>query len=114
MLLCILHSSDFLRRSYNFSSIPYVWVDIETDLLLRFHYAIVRSDVSSPQTLLAFPPLYLSGPLNTQYTRPLFWILMLETLYQSICMFFIPYLAYHTSDVGLYELGAVYTTVAVK
>ncbi len=40
---------------------------------------------------LAFPQLYLRGIRGLEYTRTKFWLYMIDGLYQSVVVFFIPY-----------------------
>jgi len=43
---------------------------------------------------LAFPQLYVRGIRGLEYTRTKFWLYMLDDLYQSAVVFFIPYLVW--------------------
>ncbi|KLO12310.1 phospholipid-translocating P-type ATPase [Schizopora paradoxa] len=43
---------------------------------------------------LAFPQLYLRGIRGLDYTRTKFWLYMFDGLYQSVIVFFIPYLVW--------------------
>ncbi|PCH37130.1 phospholipid-translocating P-type ATPase [Wolfiporia cocos MD-104 SS10] len=43
---------------------------------------------------LAFPQLYIRGIRGLEYTRLKFWLYMLDGLYQSVIVFFIPYLVW--------------------
>ncbi|KAG2004863.1 phospholipid-translocating ATPase [Coprinopsis cinerea AmutBmut pab1-1] len=43
---------------------------------------------------LAFPQLYVRGIRGLEYTRTKFWLYMLDGLYQSVVVFFIPYLVW--------------------
>lgn len=43
---------------------------------------------------MAFPQLYKPGILGVAYTRTRFWLYMLDGLYQSAAVFFIPWAAY--------------------
>ncbi|KAL6302940.1 phospholipid-translocating P-type ATPase [Sparassis latifolia] len=43
---------------------------------------------------LAFPQLYIRGIRGLEYTRLKFWLYMLDGLYQSVVVFFVPYLAW--------------------
>jgi phospholipid-translocating ATPase len=43
---------------------------------------------------MAFPQLYIRGILGLDYTRGRFWLYMLDGLYQSAIIFFIPLLVY--------------------
>lgn len=43
---------------------------------------------------VAFPQLYMRGIRGLEYTRTKFWLFMLDGLYQSAVVFFIPYLSF--------------------
>ena len=43
---------------------------------------------------MAFPQLYIRGIRGLEYTRLKFWLYMLDGLYQSAVVFFIPYVAW--------------------
>ncbi|KAH9913379.1 phospholipid-translocating P-type ATPase [Amylocystis lapponica] len=43
---------------------------------------------------LAFPQLYVRGIRGLEYTRSKFWMYMLDGLYQSVIVFFIPYFSW--------------------
>ena len=43
---------------------------------------------------LAFPQLYVRGIRGLEYTRLKFWLYMLDGLYQSAVVFFIPFCAW--------------------
>lgn len=43
---------------------------------------------------LAFPQLYTRGILGLEYTRTKFWAYMFDGFYQSIIVYFIPYLSF--------------------
>lgn len=67
---------------------------------------------------MAYPQLYKRGILGLEYNRIIFWAYMIDGLYQSAVVFFIPYLvyAYGLSLVGSgYDISAqveLGTTVA--
>ncbi|EGN94457.1 hypothetical protein SERLA73DRAFT_96604 [Serpula lacrymans var. lacrymans S7.3] len=68
---------------------------------------------------LAFPQLYVRGIRGLEYTRSKFWLYMLDGLYQSVVVFFIPYLvwtlglAVSWNGKGIDSLSDFGTTVAV-
>jgi phospholipid-translocating ATPase len=43
---------------------------------------------------MAFPQLYIRGIRGLEYTRTKFWLYMLDGLYQSTVVFYIPYLVW--------------------
>ncbi|OJA07656.1 hypothetical protein AZE42_09081 [Rhizopogon vesiculosus] len=68
---------------------------------------------------LAFPQLYVRGIRGLEYTRTKFWFYMLDGLYQSAVVFFIPYLVWQLglavsyNGRGIDSLADFGTTVAV-
>ncbi|EEB95167.1 hypothetical protein MPER_05907 [Moniliophthora perniciosa FA553] len=68
---------------------------------------------------LAFPQLYIRGIRGLEYTRAKFWAYMLDGLYQSAVVFFIPFLVWTLgltaswNGKGLESLSEFGTTVSV-
>ncbi|KAH7433506.1 hypothetical protein KP509_07G072400 [Ceratopteris richardii] len=67
----------------------------------------------SPQTLLKYPGLYMSGQQNESYNRPLFWLTMLDTLWQSLVLFYVPYFTFIHSTVDIWSVGSLWTIAVV-
>ncbi|XP_015906001.1 phospholipid-transporting ATPase VA [Parasteatoda tepidariorum] len=63
--------------------------------------------------LLKYPVLYRQGRKGEVHTKYSFWVNMLDAIYQSIATFFIPYMAYYDSDVGIWEFGTTICTACV-
>ena len=69
---------------------------------------------------MAFPQLYTRGIKGLDYTRAKFWLYMLDGLYQSTVVFFIPYLSFtggasiSWSGKVLDSLADLGTTVAIS
>ncbi|XP_046811549.1 phospholipid-transporting ATPase VD [Lucilia cuprina] len=59
--------------------------------------------------LLKNPYLYKNGRLGLAYKPHDFWIILLDSLYQSLVVFFIALCAYAGSEVGIWEFGATIT-----
>nr|XP_028573239.1 probable phospholipid-transporting ATPase VB isoform X2 [Podarcis muralis] len=73
---------------------------------------VLDKDVSAG-TLLSLPGLYKSGQ-NSEVYKPLtFWVAILESFYQSLICFFVPYLAYLDSDIDIFRFGTTINTVAL-
>nr|XP_020664948.1 probable phospholipid-transporting ATPase VB isoform X2 [Pogona vitticeps] len=73
---------------------------------------VLDKDISA-ETLLSLPELYKSGQ-NSEVYKPLtFCIAILDAFYQSLICFFIPYLAYQDSDIGVFTFGTTVNTVAL-
>ncbi|KAF9238250.1 phospholipid-translocating P-type ATPase [Melanogaster broomeanus] len=68
---------------------------------------------------MAFPELYIRGIRGLEYTKLMFWSYVLDGLYQSAVIFFIPYLVWTSglatswNGKGIDSLGDFGTTVAV-
>lgn len=68
---------------------------------------------------MAFPQLYIRGIRGLEYTRTKFWLYMADGLYQSVIVFFIPYLVWTVGTPnswngrGINSLADFGTTVAV-
>ncbi|KAI0635354.1 phospholipid-translocating P-type ATPase [Trametes polyzona] len=60
---------------------------------------------------LAFPQLYVRGIRGLEYTRLKFWMYMLDGLYQSAVVFFIPYLIW-TLDIAVSWNGKTIESLA--
>lgn len=73
---------------------------------------ILDKDVSH-RTLFYLPPLYGAGQRGEAYSQPLFWITMVDTLWQSLVLFFVPYFVYSETDIDLYGLGLLWCMAVV-
>ena len=68
---------------------------------------------------LAFPQLYVRGIRGLDYTRTTFWLYMLDGLYQSAIVYFIPYLAWSLdlavswNGKGIDSIADFGTTIAI-
>ncbi|KAJ7536498.1 hypothetical protein O6H91_12G071800 [Diphasiastrum complanatum] len=67
----------------------------------------------NPQTLLRIPALYGSGQRNEGYNQRLFWFTMLDTLWQSLVLFYVPFFTYRESTVDMYSLGSLWSIAVV-
>ncbi|KAL2461079.1 Phospholipid-transporting ATPase 1 [Abeliophyllum distichum] len=67
----------------------------------------------SRTTLLRYPQLYGTGQRQESYNGKLFWVTIMDTLWQSIAAFFVPLLAYWGSDVDRSSLGDLWTIAVV-
>lgn len=73
---------------------------------------VLDKDVPA-EVLLAVPHLYRSGQNMQEYQPHMFWMNMVDALYQSLVCFFIPYFTYSDSDVDLFTWGTPITTLAL-
>ncbi|XP_056012522.1 phospholipid-transporting ATPase VD-like isoform X2 [Ostrea edulis] len=65
---------------------------------------VLDKDLSS-ETLLKFPHIYRMGIYDTQYTRFSFFIALLDSIYQSIVLYWVAHFAYDSEQVGIWEFG---------
>lgn len=73
---------------------------------------ILDKDLSR-RTLLQYPQLYGAGHREECYNTKLFWLTMMDTLWQSAVIFFIPFLAYRHSTVSGSSIGDLWTLAVV-
>ncbi|XP_077199553.1 phospholipid-transporting ATPase VA isoform X2 [Paroedura picta] len=73
---------------------------------------VLDKDVPS-DILISVPHLYKSGQDMEEYQPHMFWMNMIDALYQSLVCFFIPYFTYYDSDVDIFSWGTPVTTVAL-
>lgn len=75
-------------------------------------FGILDKDLSR-RTLLKYPQLYGAGHRQECYNKSLFWITMIDTLWQSAVAFFIPLLAYWSSTIDASSIGDLWTLAVV-
>lgn len=73
---------------------------------------ILDKDLSH-RTLLQHPKLYGAGHRQESYNLHLFWITMLDTLWQSLVLFYIPLYTYRGSSIDIWSLGSLWTIAVV-
>ncbi|KAH9603626.1 hypothetical protein KSS87_014153 [Heliosperma pusillum] len=67
----------------------------------------------SHKTLLQHPKLYGAGHRQESYNLQLFWLTMLDTLWQSLVLFYIPLYTYKNSTLDIWSLGSLWTISVV-
>ncbi|XP_072995802.1 phospholipid-transporting ATPase 1-like isoform X1 [Typha latifolia] len=65
------------------------------------------------KTLLHYPKLYEAGHRQESYNMKLFWITMLDTLWQSLVLFYVPFFIYRNSSVDIWSMGSLWTIAVV-
>ncbi|KAA8544851.1 hypothetical protein F0562_019635 [Nyssa sinensis] len=73
---------------------------------------ILDKDLSRT-TLLKYPQLYGAGQRQESYNTKLFWLTMMDTLWQSIAAFFVPLFAYWDSTIDGSSIGDLWTLAMV-
>lgn len=67
----------------------------------------------SHRTLLQYPKLYEAGHRHESYNMRLFWLIMLDTLWQSLVLFYIPVFTYSKSTIDIWSMGSLWTISVV-
>ncbi|OWM67047.1 hypothetical protein CDL15_Pgr000499 [Punica granatum] len=73
---------------------------------------ILDKDLSH-KTLLQYPKLYCAGHRHEAYNMRLFWITMVDTLWQSLVLFYVPVFTYRESSIDIWSLGSLWTIAVV-
>ncbi|KAF5471430.1 hypothetical protein F2P56_008222 [Juglans regia] len=73
---------------------------------------ILDKDLSH-KTLLRYPKLYGAGHRQEAYNLRLFWITMVDTLWQSLVLFYIPLFTYKESSIDIWSMGSLWTIAVV-
>ncbi|KAI8559522.1 hypothetical protein RHMOL_Rhmol04G0180000 [Rhododendron molle] len=73
---------------------------------------ILDKDLSD-KTLLQYPKLYGAGHRQESYNMYLFWITMIDTLWQSLVLFYVPIFAYGGSSIDIWSMGSLWTIAVV-
>ncbi|KAF7825407.1 phospholipid-transporting ATPase 1-like [Senna tora] len=73
---------------------------------------VLDKDLSS-RTLLQYPKLYGAGHRHEAYNMHLFWITMIDTLWQSLVLFYIPLFTYKDSTIDIWSMGSLWTIAVV-
>ncbi|KAL5099069.1 hypothetical protein RYX36_003396 [Vicia faba] len=70
-------------------------------------------DVGICGTLLQYPKLYSTGYRQEAYNMQLFWIIMLDTVWQSLVLFYTPLFTYKDSSIDIWSMGSLWTIAVV-
>ncbi|XP_011622669.1 phospholipid-transporting ATPase 1 [Amborella trichopoda] len=73
---------------------------------------ILDKDLSH-RTLLRYPKLYGAGHRQESYNMRLFWLTMIDTLWQSLVLFYVPLFAYRNSTIDIWSMGSLWTIAVV-
>ncbi|KAL0544775.1 hypothetical protein IC582_019900 [Cucumis melo] len=73
---------------------------------------ILDKDLSH-KTLLQYPKLYGAGHRQEAYNLRLFWFTMIDTLWQSLVLFYVPLYIYKESTIDIWSLGSLWTIAVV-
>ncbi|XP_028094718.1 phospholipid-transporting ATPase 1-like [Camellia sinensis] len=67
----------------------------------------------SGKTLLQLPKLYGAGHRQESYNMYLFWITMIDTLWQSLVLFYVLLFTYRESTIDIWGMGSLWTIAVV-
>ncbi|XP_030761045.1 probable phospholipid-transporting ATPase VD isoform X2 [Sitophilus oryzae] len=73
----------------------------------------VYDQVAPDKLLLENPYLYKRSRLGKSYKWYSFWLTMADSIYQSVCVFWICKVAYDDTDADMFEFGTVTTTACM-
>ncbi|KAJ7294782.1 hypothetical protein O6H91_Y232800 [Diphasiastrum complanatum] len=73
---------------------------------------ILDKDVSH-RTLMKYPQLYAVGQKSKSYNSFLFWLTMLDTLWQSLVLFFVPFFTYQATTIDIWSMGSLWIAAVV-
>lgn len=73
---------------------------------------ILDKDLSH-STLLQYPKLYGAGHRHESYNMHLFWLIMVDALWQSLVLFYVPVLTYRDSTIDIWSMGSLWTISVV-
>ncbi|XP_010529256.1 PREDICTED: phospholipid-transporting ATPase 1-like [Tarenaya hassleriana] len=73
---------------------------------------ILDKDLSH-RTLLKHPKLYGVGHRHEAYNMRLFWFTMVDTLWQSLALFYVPLLTYKEGTIDIWSIGSLWTIAVV-
>nr|XP_027188150.1 phospholipid-transporting ATPase 1-like [Cicer arietinum] len=73
---------------------------------------ILDKDLSH-KTLLQYPKLYGTGYRQEAYNMQLFWITMIDTVWQSLVLFYTPLFTYKDSSIDIWSMGSLWTIAVV-
>ncbi|KAJ0808151.1 putative P-type phospholipid transporter [Helianthus annuus] len=73
---------------------------------------ILDKDLSH-KTLLQYPKLYEAGHRHESYNSYLFWVMMADTIWQSLVLFCVPRFVFKESTIDIWSMGSLWTVAVV-
>ncbi|KAI7745625.1 hypothetical protein M8C21_033471 [Ambrosia artemisiifolia] len=73
---------------------------------------ILDKDLSH-KTLLQYPKLYEAGHRHESYNTYLFWLMMADTIWQSLVLFCVPRFVFEESTIDIWGMGSLWTVAVV-
>ncbi|KAJ1388208.1 P-type ATPase [Sesbania bispinosa] len=106
-ILCTAFSTTSALTDWSSVFYSVIYTSIPTMIV-----GILDKDLSH-RTLLQYPKLYAAGHQQEAYNMQLFWITMIDTLWQSLVLFYIPLFTYKDSSIDIWSMGSLWTISVV-
>ncbi|KAJ7950129.1 Phospholipid-transporting ATPase [Quillaja saponaria] len=106
-ILCTAFSTTSALTDWSSVFYSVIYTSIPTIIV-----GILDKDLSD-KTLLLYPKLYGAGYRCDAYNLQLFWITMIDTLWQSLVLFYIPLFTYKDSSIDIWSMGSLWTIAVV-
>ncbi|RDX68847.1 Phospholipid-transporting ATPase 1, partial [Mucuna pruriens] len=106
-ILCTAFSTTSALTDWSSVLYSVIYTSIPTIIV-----GVLDQDLSH-RTLLQNPKLYGAGHRHEAYNMQLFWITMIDTLWQSLVLFYIPLLTYKDSTIDIWSMGSLWTISVV-
>ncbi|XP_014516837.1 phospholipid-transporting ATPase 1 [Vigna radiata var. radiata] len=106
-ILCTAFSTTSALTEWSSVFYSVIYTSIPTIII-----GVMDKDLSH-STLLLYPKLYGTGHRHEAYNLQLFWITMIDTLWQSLALFYIPVFIYKDSTIDIWSMGSLWTISVV-
>ncbi|GKV03015.1 hypothetical protein SLEP1_g15380 [Rubroshorea leprosula] len=106
-ILCTAFSTTSALTDWSSVFYSVIYTSIPTIVI-----GILDKDLSH-RTLLQYPKLYGAGHRHEAYNLQLFWITMIDTLWQSFVLFYVPLFTYKESAIDIWSIGSLWTIAVV-
>ncbi|XP_018625437.1 phospholipid-transporting ATPase 1-like isoform X1 [Nicotiana tomentosiformis] len=106
-ILCTAFSATSALTDWSSMFYSVIYTSVPTVIV-----GILDKDLSH-KTLLKYPKLYAAGHRQESYNMKLFWVTMIDTVWQSLVLFYVPLFTYHQSDVDIWSMGSLWTIAVV-
>ncbi|KAK7340060.1 hypothetical protein VNO77_20752 [Canavalia gladiata] len=106
-ILCTAFSTTSALTDWSSVFYSVIYTSIPTIIV-----GILDKDLSH-RTLLQYPKLYGTGHRQEAYNMQLFWITMIDTVWQSLVLFYTPLFTYKDSSIDIWSMGSLWTIAVV-
>ncbi|XP_060203208.1 phospholipid-transporting ATPase 1-like isoform X2 [Lycium barbarum] len=106
-ILCTAFSTTSALTDWSSMFYSVIYTSVPTVIV-----GILDKDLSH-ETLLRYPKLYAAGHRHESYNMKLFWLTMIDTVWQSLVLFFVPVLTYYQNEIDIWSMGSLWTIAIV-